>query len=587
MNILLTALNSKYVHSNLALKYLKASLEKGCPDCNAVIKEFTINDVFSNILAEIYTTEADVYAFSCYIWNIEYILELCANLKLVKPETVIILGGPEVSYCSEEVLENNTAVDFIICGEGEKSLSELIMTLKNKCSNYDSIDGLCFRSINDNKIKSTGFCIIEDLSEIPSPFTGDLSCYNKKVAYYESSRGCPYNCTYCLSSTIKGIRCFPMGRVKNELKKIIDSNAMQVKFVDRTFNTSKQRALEIWKYISENNKNTVFHFEIGAHLLDDEMLDFLKQIPEGMFEFEIGIQSTNKNTINEVCRKTDFEAIKRNVEKLMEYDNIHIHLDLIAGLPYEDYNSFKKSFNDVYSLKPHMLQLGFLKMLKGSKIREEREIHEYKFTLRPPYEILSNKYISYDEIIKLKKIEEMVEIYKNSGRYENTLKFISMNHSSPFDFFESLSEYWYSRNTQKRKISQEESYDILFEYFNNNYKNAIETLRELLKLDFIINNFGARNRFWEYRYVFNDMKAETRNMLNNMEFISEYCAELKDMQASDRIKRVHFEIIKMSGDKYSLMIIKRQNENGAIIKSSCRAIDEKYFKAKEIIRQNN
>ncbi|MGE5474935.1 MAG: DUF4080 domain-containing protein [Ignavibacteriales bacterium] len=584
MKVLLTTLNSKFVHSNLALRYLKVCLENYIKKCEIALKEYTINDNLQSVLASIYMIEADIYAFSCYIWNVEQIMQICGNLKKVKPNAIIILGGPEVSYDSAKIINDKPFIDFVISGEGEKSLPQLVSKIISKDMEYQEIDGLFFRD-SEGKVQNNPTFIIEDLSEILSPFQNDLAEYKNKAAYYESSRGCPYNCSYCLSSTIKGVRYFPMERVKKDLKNLIDAGAMQVKFVDRTFNSSKERAMEIWKYILENNKDTIFHFEIGAHLLDDEMLKFLRHIPNGMFEFEIGIQSTNELTINKINRNTDFEKIKKIVTILTGYNNIHIHLDLIAGLPHEDFKSFEKSFNDVYSLKPHMLQLGFLKMLKGSKIRQESKIYGYEFTSNPPYEVLSTSFLSYQEVIKIKKIEEMLEIYSNSGRYENTLDYVISKYNNSFKFFEELSDYWYCRNDDSRKIPQEENYDILFEFLMNILQKDIGEIRELLKLDFILNNFGAKSRYWMVRYVFNDMKAEIRNMLNTSDFIKKYCPQLLELQLQEKIKSVHFEIIKRSNEMYRLILIERKPNSRGIIKSSFQIVGDEYLKNKQINEQ--
>jgi len=583
MKILLTALNSKYAHSNLALKYLKVCLKKDCPSYETVTNEYTINDNMLSILASIYAAKADIYGFSCYIWNIEQTLQICENLKKIKPEAVIILGGPEVSYDSKEVIKKNTFIDFIISGEGELALSKLINALSNNSDNYSAIEGLAYRNQNGNITLNEGFCIIDDLSIIPSPFEGDLSCYKQKVTYFESSRGCPYNCSYCLSSTIKGVRYFPIERVKKELLKLIEAEVKQVKFVDRTFNCSKERAMEIWKYIVANNTNTIFHFEIAAHLIDDEMLGFLEQIPQGMFDFEIGVQTTNEEAISAIGRKTDFDKIKTTVNAIRSKNNIHLHLDLIAGLPYEDYKSFEKSFNDVYTLKPHMLQLGFLKLLKGSRIRDEYKENGYKFTSKPPYEVLESKHISYEEIVLLKQIEEILEIYKNSGRYENSVNYLNKIYSSPFKLFEELSNYWYKRNSQARRISQEENYDILFEFFENNINKNLEEFREVLKLDFVLNNFGAQKRSWLKKYVFKDMKVIIRNILSDQEFINQYCSKLLDCSLTDKIKRVHFEIFKIDIINTTikqpiLILIQRKIDSRGIIKTGFKVVDRKYYK---------
>lgn len=583
MNITLAALNSKYVHSNLALKYLKASLENNSGDYEAVICEYTINDNLLSILTSLYETNADIYAFSCYIWNIEQILKTCENLKKLKPKALIILGGPEVSYDAKKVLENNDFIDFIISGEGENSLPQLINTILKKSDDYTEIEGLAYKNQNGNICLNEVFCVIDDLSTVTSPFKGDLSCYRQKVAYFESSRGCPYNCSYCLSSTIKGVRYFPLERVKQELLNLIQAEAKQVKFVDRTFNSSKERAMEIWRFITENNKNTVFHFEISAHLIDDEMIEFLNRVPKGIFEFEIGIQSTNQDAINAVGRKTDFKRISQVVQKIREKNNIHLHLDLIAGLPYEGYQSFGSSFDNVYRLKPHMLQLGFLKLLKGSRIRDEYRKHGYKFTENPPYEVLENKYISFNEITKLKRIEAILEIYKNSGRFEYSIEFLIKNsYESPFKMFEEIACFWLENKAFERKIAQEEIYDLLFEFYKNRIGKNLEAFSEVLKFDYVLNNFGAKDRYWEKKYNIKNIKNDIRDLLINDEFINMYIPHLKDISLEEKLKRLYFEVIGVNLNNPErvepvLIMFEKKNKSRGIKKSEFKVIDIRFI----------
>lgn len=540
MKILLTTLNSKYVHTNLALRYLYYTVNTGY---DVQIKEFTINEELFKILADIEQIKADIIAFSCYIWNISYTLEICSIIKKVKPETKIILGGPEVSHHTHELMNEYDFIDFILLGESEETFPRLIGAVTDGSNLFKDISGIEYREGN-GEIKVNGQpAIVQDLSKIPSPYQGDLCEYNQKVAYLESSRGCPYNCSYCLSSTTKGVRYFPLERTKEEIKRLINAGVKQVKFVDRTFNCDKQRAMDIWKFLLENKKETTFHFEISGHLLDSEMIEFLAQVPEGYFDFEIGVQSTFEETNCAINRRTDFTKLSEAIKKIREKNNIHIHLDLIAGLPYETYERFKESFDYVYNLDPHMLQLGFLKLLKGSQIRSESDVHGYKFLDNPPYEVLENKYISFSEIIKLKRIEEVLEVYKNSGRFENSLTFILKNFNKrPFKIFDDLSEYWLKIGAYTRKIGTEESYDIMHDFYLDYIGEKVEHFREVLKLDYLINMFGAKTRWWIKKYTFKGIKNVIRNILSDIEIIDKYLPELKDVSLGERFKRVHFEV---------------------------------------------
>ncbi|HHW48406.1 MAG TPA: B12-binding domain-containing radical SAM protein, partial [Clostridiaceae bacterium] len=393
MRTVLVALNSKYIHSSLAPWYLKAACGDGCGEI--IVLEYTINDDIENVLGEIYSLKPDVAAFSCYIWNIGKALRLSENLKKVLPSVKIVLGGPEVSFDAEKIMEENQFIDYIITGEGEAAFKSLLTALKDlkdepEKSLLSSIGSLVYRF--DGNIFSNNPCeLIKDLDQIPSPYTGEmLASTSDKVVYFESSRGCPFSCSYCLSSTIDGVRHFSLDRVKSELFKLIKAGVKLVKFVDRTFNCNKARAKEIFKFVIEHGENTAFHFEAAADLFDDEMIEMLSQAPSGRIQFEIGIQSTNMQTLAAVNRKSNLDRVFDNVRKLRQHGNIHLHLDLIAGLPYEDFCSFKTSFDAVYSLKPHNLQLGFLKMLKGSKIRREAYKYSYNYRSYPPYEVLGN-----------------------------------------------------------------------------------------------------------------------------------------------------------------------------------------------------
>ena len=588
MKLLLTTLNSKYVHTNLALRYLY----QGIPDrFNAVLKEFTINEELFRILAGINEIESDIIAFSCYIWNISYTLRISECIKKVKPKTIIIFGGPEVSHDTKEFMANNSFIDYVVLGEGEEIFPKLLESIANLQGDLDSINGIAFRNERDSIIVNGEYSIVNDLSVVSSPYQSNITEYKNRVTYFESTRGCPYNCSYCLSSTTKGVRHFPIERVKADLRRIIEAGAKQIKFVDRTFNCDRKWAMDIWGFLIENKKDTTFHFEIAGHLIDDEMIDFLSQVPEGYFQFEIGVQSTNEKTIEAINRKTDFDKLSYVIRRLRGNGNINIHLDLIAGLPYETYEGFAESFNNVYSLKPHALQLGFLKLLKGSNIREKWQDHGYKWIAEPPYEVIENKYITFNEIIKLKRIEEVLEIYKNSGRYEYSLKFILDNYyESPFAFFEDLAMNWQLNGAFERKAGVEEAYDILFGFYIAKEWKEEEYFREVLKMDYYLSFWGASARPWMKRYTVPKMKELIHDFLSDDNFIQEYVPEANQLSWSDKLKLISFEVFKFNilDIKYYVPVLVMYTRNfnkNAITKINYSIIESQKFISKEIFEK--
>ncbi|KRQ87325.1 (Dimethylallyl)adenosine tRNA methylthiotransferase MiaB [Caloramator mitchellensis] len=430
MRILLAALNSKYIHSNLAIRYLKEYAK-----CFKVdIYETTINENPFNIAIDIANQKYDVVGFSCYIWNIENTLKVCSILKEIDENIKIILGGPEVSYDPEDVLKQCSFIDYVIYGEGEETFRELLIHLREN-KDLLSVDGLAFLKNGEIKVNKPRK-LIENLDIIPFPYEN----LPQRILYYEASRGCPFNCKYCLSSTIKGIRFFSLDRVKRDLKFFIDNNVRLVKFVDRTFNSNKRFAIEIWKFLIENASGTKFHFEIAADLLDDECLEVLKSAPEDLFQFEIGVQTTNIEVLKNINRIMDFDRVKSNIIKLNEHRNIHCHLDLIVGLPGEDINSFKRSFDEVMALRPDVLQIGFLKVLKGSPISLETNEFGIKYSKYPPYQVLRTNSLSLEEIVFLLKFEDVFETFYNSGIFKITLGYFA-NKNSDFDFFKGLTLY--------------------------------------------------------------------------------------------------------------------------------------------------
>jgi radical SAM superfamily enzyme YgiQ (UPF0313 family) len=541
MKTLLIALNAKYIHSALGIWYLKSSCNNEIGEIK--VMEFTINEALDSILASIYMEKADVVAFSCYIWNITQILKIAEDLKKVSSDIKVILGGPEVSYDARDIVSLNPFIDYVLSGEGEFTFKQLLKGIYNGQNSLNTIEGLCYRE-NGEVIYNDTYTLIEELDSIPSPYSDEiLSSLENKIVYFESSRGCPFSCSYCISSTFEGVRYFSMERVKKELERLIKSRVRQIKFVDRTFNCNNKRAKEIFKFIISRACNTNFHFEAAGDLFDSEMLEILSNAPPGLFQFEIGLQSTNNRTLESVNRKTSLEKVFYSVERLRANENLHLHLDLIAGLPYEDYETFKKSFDKVYLLRPHNLQLGFLKMLKGSQIREASELHRYCFREYPPYEVLSNSYISYDKILELKGIEELLERYFNSGRFVKSLYYITQSFDGPFHFYEEFLNFNLSKGYLKKSRPSKELYPILLEFYRS-LPGEREWLlfNELLKFDFLRTDrlgslYDALKRDKSY-----DLKEKSYEFLKNEAMIDKYLPAFKGIPAKQIFKLVHFEV---------------------------------------------
>ncbi len=556
MKLVIVALNSKYIHSSLACWYLKYSAQSFCEKVK--VKEYTINDNIDWVLSSIFNEKPDCLAFSCYIWNIEYALKAASSLKKVMSNVPIILGGPEVSFDPVEIMLANNFVDYIICGEGEESFGKLIKVLKeNKCNTQKSADtlsnnnvfGVCYRNTDNEVIYDGNYCLVENLDSIPSPYTEEmLNSVGNRIVYYEASRGCPFSCSYCISSTFSGVRYFSVERVKSDLLKLINAGITQIKFVDRTFNANKTRAKEIIRFIIESSKDSSikqnFHFEAAGDLFDDEMLEMQKDAEEGLIQFEIGVQSVNEATLKEINRKTDTKKIFKNVKMLKSFGNTHIHLDLIAGLPYEDYNSFQQSFNAIYLLKPHKLQLGFLKMLKGSKIRKTAQNHNYIYKEYPPYEVLCNQYINFDEMVELKGIEEIFERYYNSGRFINTLNFIINKYfMTPFQFYKEFYIYHLKNGLLYKSIAAKNLYSIFCDYANTIASaNELEFINDLLKFDFLSSNNHGKLPFGINRITEPNLREKVANFLRDSGTRNKYFPEMDDFEAKQLLRNINAEI---------------------------------------------
>ena len=461
MKILLAACNAKYIHSNLAVYDLQAYASEYTD--YVILKEYTINQQKDDIMRDIYLEHPDVVCVSCYIWNISFVKELMADLAKILPDADFWAGGPEVSYDAEKFLSENPEFTGVMVGEGEETIQELSgYYVKKNPEKLENITGICYR--DGEKIIHNGWRQIMDLSSIPFIYK-DLSEFKNRIIYYESSRGCPFSCSYCLSSVDKKLRFRDIEMVKKELQFFIDHKVPQVKFVDRTFNCKHDHAMAIWKYINDHDNGvTNFHFEISADLLREEELQEMSTMRPGLIQLEIGVQSTNPDTIKAIHRTMDFEKLKGIVDRIHSFGNIHQHLDLIAGLPYEDYDSFRNSFNDVYALKPQQLQLGFLKVLKGSHMMEMCREYGIVYKNREPYEVLSTKWLDYGHVLKLKNVENMVEVYYNSGQFQKTLEYAESFFPDAFSIYEGLGIFYMEKGYGDVSHTRMRRYEILLEY---------------------------------------------------------------------------------------------------------------------------
>ena len=488
MKVLLTAVNAKYIHSNLAIYSMKAYAEqKGCPGVEIQLAEYTINQQQEGILRGIYEKKPDLLCFSCYIWNISFVRELIRDVKKILPKTRIWVGGPEVSYDAEDFLKEMPQVTGVICGEGEETFAEVVRTYaqwekqEQEPGKLADVPGIVYR--DGEKLVFTGNRDILNMDELVFPYE-NLSLFEHKIIYYESSRGCPFSCSYCLSSIDKKLRFRSLLLVKKELQFFLDHQVPQVKFVDRTFNCKKEHAMEIWKYIKEHDNGiTNFHFEIAADLLTEEEIGLIAAMRPGLIQLEIGVQSTNERTLQEIRRKTSFQEICKKVRAVAEGENVHQHLDLIAGLPYEDYESFQKSFCDVYALRPQQLQLGFLKVLKGAYMEEMADAYGCVYKSGEPYEVLKTEWLTYGEISRLKGIEEMTEVYYNSGQFFYTLEALVKEFPDAFTMYEELADFYKGKGYFAVSHARISRYEILREFLQEKGIQYLEFYDQLMVLD--------------------------------------------------------------------------------------------------------
>ena len=507
MKILLAACNAKYIHSNLAVYDLKAYSSDY--DKEVLLREYTINQPKDEILKDIYGSGADVVCFSCYIWNISFVRELIRDLAKILPETAFWAGGPEVSYDAEKFLTEMPEMTGVLVGEGEKTFHDLLEYYIDGKGSLGEIRGIAYR--NGEEIRHNGWRELMNLSEIPFVYQ-HLEEFENRIIYYESSRGCPFSCSYCLSSIDKKLRFRDLELVKKELQFFLDHKVPQVKFVDRTFNCKHEHVMAIWKYILEHDNGvTNFHFEISADLLRDEEMELMAKMRPGLIQLEIGVQSTNPETIRAIHRHMDLDKLERCVDRVHSFRNIHQHLDLIAGLPYEDYDTFQHSFNDVYQMKPDQLQLGFLKVLKGSLMQEEAEKYGIVHKEKEPYEVLSTNWLPYGDVLKLKAVESMVEVYYNSGQFQHTLEYLVPLAKDAFTFYESLGAFYEKKGYSEISHSRMRRYEILLEYLQEETDVSVEKasqkmlydlyLREKLKKrpSFAPDQKVYETAIWDYR----------------------------------------------------------------------------------------
>ncbi len=536
MKVVLLALNAKYIHTSLALRYIKSY----CKDYEShiTILETTINNNENEIIKTIYNEQPDILGISCYIWNMSFVKTLIPTLRKILPHTTLILGGPEVSYEGEQILAS-LDIDIIMEGEGEETWKEYLDYRIQDKGYLSEINGIIYKEAT-HIIKNPPRQPL-DLNYLPFVYDS-LDGLEHKIIYYEASRGCPFNCQYCLSSTNKGVRFVPLERVKEHLGYFLEKRVKQVKFVDRTFNTKKSYALAIWKYlITHDNGYTNFHFEIAAELIDDEMLGLLKDARKGLIQFEIGVQSTNPKVLKAISRQMPYEEIKKVTQKISALGNIHQHLDLIAGLPHEDYSSFRNSFNEVIALRPEQFQLGFLKLLRGSGLRDAAKTYGLVYKEEPPYEILYTKEISFSEMLKLHNIEELLEKYYNSGRFINTLEYLFTCFDSPFDFFETLMMYWEEQGYDMIQHNKLAYYLHLINFAQTQETINVSLLKEYIRLDYILHEpvkempeaFETLSRA-EYKAYYNEL-------LKDDTFITAYLPNLIPLPPRQRYKETHLD----------------------------------------------
>lgn len=546
MKLLLVAINAKYIHSSLAVRSIEdyAKTRDASLAEHLEMTEYTINNTKNYIIEEIYKKNPDVIAFSCYIWSYSYVKDIACNLKKVMPNTDIWFGGPEVSYDATEILAGRPEITGVMRGEGEESFLELAQAYinygytlsENELGLSDAlrqISGLVYK--DSNGIYTCSDREPMDLDNLTFPYK-DLREYDNKIIYYEGSRGCPFSCSYCMSSIDKRVRFKDLDRIKKEIELFIDNEVPQVKFVDRTFNCNHEYTKTIWRFLIEKDKGkTNFHFEIAADLLDDEEIEIIAAMRPGLIQMETGIQTTNEATIKEIDRRMNFDRVAERVRRIAKVGNVHQHLDLIAGLPYEGYERFKKSFDQVYALRPNQLQLGFLKVLKGSKMHRMQKEYGIKYLSEPPYEVLSTNDLSYGELLHIKLVEEMTEIYYNSGQYAKTLLMLEREYSSYFDMFHELGEYYENKGLRGINHSRQARYDILRGFIEEKGFGYREIYDETMLFDLYLRENLKSRPAWAKPH------GDYSTFYTNEENIREYLGEYEKYEYKQIIRMTHME----------------------------------------------
>ncbi|UQD51501.1 B12-binding domain-containing radical SAM protein [Bacillus methanolicus] len=551
MVVICTTLNAKYIHTNLAIRYLKAYAE---PEYHVELAEYTIKDPAMNIVTDLFRKKPDIIGFSCYIWNIEETIKVIKIIKKINPAIKIVVGGPEVSYDVMEWMEKVPEFDFIVIGEGEETFKQLLSEFDGN-QRFENVHGIAYR--NDGKVKINPQRNKLDLKKLPSPFRfkEDIPHLSKRITYIETSRGCPFSCQFCLSSIEVGVRYFDREKIKEDIRYLMKNGAKIIKFVDRTFNISRSYAMDMFQFlIDEHVPGTVFQFEITADIMRPEVIDFLnRNAPPGLFRFEIGVQSTNDYTNELVMRKQNFEKLSRTVTMIKEGGKIAQHLDLIAGLPEEDYTSFKKTFNDVFALRPEELQLGFLKMLRGTGLRIRAKEHQYIYMDHSPYEILGNNVLTFDDIIKIKQVEDVLEKYWNGHRMDHTIEYLVTNaFPTPFDFFQEFGAYWEENGWERIGHQLEDLFYRLLDFLHSIKLKELPIVEGIMKYDYLINQkYKPRKPWWEPTYDKHERSILYQRFLQDPSMLG---SEFKQLNLTEKelFKHTMLEEVPFDLEKYLL-----------------------------------
>jgi anaerobic magnesium-protoporphyrin IX monomethyl ester cyclase len=546
MNVICSTLNAKYIHTNLAIRLLKAF---SAPEFNIQLKEYTVKDPVFTIVSDLFRQNPNVIGFSCYIWNIEETIKIINSLKKINPSILIVLGGPEVSYDTVEWMQKIPEVDFIVSGDGELTFKRLLFEIE-KNGDFQSIPGITFR--NEKQIVINPQTNDLNIKDIPSPhrFKEDIPHLSKRITYFETSRGCPFTCQYCQSSIEVGVQYFDREKVKDDLRFLMANGAKTIKFLDRTFNINRSYAMEIFQFlIDEHVPGTVFQFEITADIMRPEVLKFLnREAPKGLFRFEIGVQSTNEHTNELVKRKQDFSKLTRTVKLIKEAGKIDLHLDLIAGLPEEDYVSFCKSFNDVFDLRPEELQLGFLKMLRGTGLRLQAAKWDYKYMEYSPYEIFSNNRLSFADVIKIKQVEDILEKYWNAHRMDHTIEFlVTQVFLSPFDFFQQFGAFWDKQGWARIGHQLEDLFRRLDTFLKTISINNLEIVTGLMKYDYLKNHkYKPRKPWWNENLEKNERTFLYKQILEKPLLLGSFFSNLhldeKELYKHTVVEKLSFDL---------------------------------------------